>query len=227
MKVRCAAGFALVLTEYCFPLWIMSLQRSTVLGEHLGSGRSPSHCPAGESSHSWNIINRNCLTHRSNSAPAEPLHAHERRALARRTILSQNLTWFSRSSCSAPVNRSVSRVHSLPDPERITSSGILLAHVQQECPCLLRTTVPYLRSVSEPGTNATLPSMRLRREQYSLPLSGILMSMSQRISKMLMARDEVSTPVMKESGRLLLFLVLEDWINNHILRLYVMIPLNK
>ncbi|KAL7879804.1 hypothetical protein SRHO_G00020580 [Serrasalmus rhombeus] len=177
----------------------MSLQRKSTLGERLGSGRSPSCCPAErESTRRWCILSRPWLKHRSNSAPVEPLDTHERRIQVRPAMLRQSLTWSSRSSCTLPAALPVSRVHSLPDPSKITSSGVLLAHVQPECPSSSGTMVPYLRCASEPSTSVFIETPWLRRERSSPLRSGILLSMSQRISRILMARDEPNAPDLGE-----------------------------
>ncbi|XP_036451958.1 ras GTPase-activating protein nGAP isoform X2 [Colossoma macropomum] len=177
----------------------MSLQRSATLGERLGSGRSPSCCPAGrESTHRWHILSRPWLKHRSNSAPVEPLDTHERSVRVRPAILRQSLTWSSRSSCTLPADLPVSRVHSLPDPSKITSSGVLLAHVQPEWPSSSGTMVSYLRSASEPSTSVFIETPWLRRQRSSPLRSGILLSMSRRISRILMARDEPNAPELGE-----------------------------
>ncbi|XP_017566466.1 ras GTPase-activating protein nGAP isoform X3 [Pygocentrus nattereri] len=177
----------------------MSLQRNATLGERLGSGRSPSCCPAKrESTRRWCILNRPWLKHRSNSAPVEPLDAHERRIQVRPAMLRQSLTWSSRSICTLPADLPVSRVHSLPDPSKITSSGVLLAHVQPECPSSSGSMVPYLRCASEPSTSVFIETPWLRRQRSSPLRSGILLSMSQRISRILMARDEPNAPDLGE-----------------------------
>ena len=181
----------------------MSLHRSTALSERLGSGRNSSRYPSGkEKSHRWRVLGRPWLKHRSNSAPVVPLDSLESRGQVRQAMLSQSLTWSGRSTCCMlPANLPVSRVHSLPDPCRIVSSGILLAHVQAELPSTPGTKVPYLRSVSEPGTSATIDSAWLRREQSNLIGSGIFQSMSRRISKMLTSRDEMDAPDLEKDGR--------------------------
>ncbi|XP_072544356.1 ras GTPase-activating protein nGAP isoform X2 [Salminus brasiliensis] len=177
----------------------MSLQRSTTWGERLESSRIPSCHPAGrESGRRWRVLCRPWLKSRSNSASAAPFDTHQKWVRARQAMLNQPLTWSSRSSCTLPANLLVSNVHSLLGPSRITSSGVLLECVQPELPCVSHTRVPYLRSASEPGTNVNRETSQLQQAQTGLPLSGILLSMSQRISRMLTARDEPSTPEMGE-----------------------------
>ncbi|XP_049339105.1 ras GTPase-activating protein nGAP isoform X3 [Astyanax mexicanus] len=175
----------------------MSLQSSTIWGERLEASRTPSHHLTGkESGQRWHVLSRPWLKRRSNSAPAEPLDSNQRLDQARRAALSQTLS--SRSGCTLPANLEGSRVHSLPDPSRITRSGVLLECVQAEGSRLSRTKVPYLRSASEPGTKASIEILQRPQTQAGVPFSGILLSMSQRISRILAARDRPSTPEMGE-----------------------------
>ncbi|XP_066536598.1 ras GTPase-activating protein nGAP isoform X2 [Hoplias malabaricus] len=176
----------------------MSLRRTRrsrrSLADRLGSPRSQPQSSSGrEGSLRWRMLSRPWLKLRSNSVPAEPLEEDERRIRAKRELFSQNQSWSNTLPASLPVYR----VHSLPDSSRITSSGVLLAHVQPQT----NRPRPFLRSVSEPGTNVDPEPVPQRHDRGSLShlhLSGILLSMTRRIGRILTSRDELDAAEVSE-----------------------------
>lgn len=181
----------------------MSLSRKAKLEEQTGSNRNPSHCSSGrESTRRWRLLSRPWLKHRSHSAPEEPLDIHNRRILAGRDMRTQSLTWSKSSSSSmAPSNPPISRVHSLPNPQRVTSRGVLLEHANLQRDWLSRSSAPYLRSTSEPGNEIRTETPPLRRVPSSHAFSGILLSMSRRISRILNTSPEPAVGQLSEDGR--------------------------
>lgn len=181
----------------------MSLLRKATLEEQTGSNRSPSRCSSGrESARRWRLLSRPWLKHRSNSAPEEPLDIHNRRILAGQDMRTQSLTW-SRSGRSnmGLSNPPISRVHSLPDPQRVTSRGVLLEHANLQRDWLSRGSSTYLRSTSEPGTEIRTETPPLSRVPSSHAFSGILLSMSRRISRILNTSSEPAVGQLLEDGR--------------------------
>ncbi|XP_067218182.1 ras GTPase-activating protein nGAP isoform X1 [Chanodichthys erythropterus] len=178
----------------------MSLSRKAKLEEQTGSNRNPSHCSSGrESTRRWRLLSRPWLKHRSHSAPEEPLDMHNRRILAGRDMRTQSLTWSKSSSSSmAPSNPPISRVHSLPTPQRVTSRGVLLEHANLQRDWLSRSSAPYLRSTSEPGNEIRTETPPLRRVPSSHAFSGILLSMSRRISRILNTSPEPAVGQLSE-----------------------------
>ncbi|XP_051989835.1 ras GTPase-activating protein nGAP-like isoform X4 [Xyrauchen texanus] len=163
----------------------MNLPCKATPEEKTGSSRNSSRSSSGrERARHWRLLNRPWLKHRSNSAPEEPLDSHERRILLGWDMHTQSMTW-SRSCSTTPANPPISRVHSLPDPKRVTNCGVLMEHVNLQRDWLSRSSVPYLRSTSEPGTESQGDTPPPRWELSSLPFSGILLSMSRRISQIL------------------------------------------
>lgn len=166
----------------------MSLQRKTT--EQTASNWSPSRSSTGrESSHRWRLLSRPWLKYRSNSAPEEPLDAQDRRILVGRELRTQSMTW-STTSRTAPTNPPISRVHSLPDAKSVTSCGVLMENANVHRDWLSRSSIPYLRSASVSGGEILTETPPLGREQTSLTFSGILMSLSRRISRILNAPPE-------------------------------------
>ncbi|XP_034159842.2 ras GTPase-activating protein nGAP isoform X2 [Pangasianodon hypophthalmus] len=169
----------------------MSLERKATLVERLRSSRNPSHCLTdGESPHRWAILSRPWLKHRSNSAPMESLDTLESRIRYKQPVLIQDLTCSNRSSYTLPAN--------VPDVSKVTSSGMLLEHVPPDLPCSAYKR-DYLRSTSEPGTSLITEPQPLQGKQSSHPFSGILLSMSRRISRILTAREEPVSVEMAEA----------------------------
>ncbi|XDV27534.1 hypothetical protein PO909_031040 [Leuciscus waleckii] len=180
----------------------MSLSRNATPEEQTGSNRNPSRCSSGrESARRWRLLSRPWLKHRSNSAPEEPLDMHNRRILAGWDMRTQSLTWSRSSSSMAPSNPPVSRVHSLPDPQRVTSRGVLLEHANLQRDWLSRSSAPYLRSTSEPGNEIRTETPPLRRVPSSHAFSGILLSMSRRISRILNTSPEPAVGQLSDDGR--------------------------
>lgn len=168
----------------------MSLQRKATLAEQTGSNWSPSRLSTGrESLHRWRRLSRPWLKHRSNSAPEEPLDAQDRRILIGRDLRTQSMTW-SRTSRTAPTNPPISRVHSLPDPKSVTNCGVLMEHANVHRDWLSRSSIPYLRSASVSGAEIRTETPPLGRDQSSFTFSGILLSLSRRISRILNASPE-------------------------------------
>ncbi|XP_051984664.1 ras GTPase-activating protein nGAP isoform X3 [Xyrauchen texanus] len=163
--------------------------RATPEEKTRSSRNSPRSLSGRESAHRWRILSRPWLKHRSNSAPEEPLDSHERRILVGKDMRTQSMTW-SRSCSMTPANPPISRVHSLPYPERVTNCGVLMEHVNLQQDWLCRSSIPYLRSTSEPGTEIHTETPPPRWELSSLPFSGILLSMSRRISRILNSSPE-------------------------------------
>lgn len=158
------------------------------------SRRNPSRCLAdGESPHRWGILSRHWLKHRSNSAPMESLSTPESSIRSRQPVLLQDLTCSNRSSYTLPAN--------LPDVSKVASSGMLLEHISPDLPCSAYKRTPYLRSASEPGPSIVPEPQPLQRKRSNLPFSGILLSMSRRISKILTAREEPESVETAEAGR--------------------------
>ncbi|XP_026988584.2 ras GTPase-activating protein nGAP isoform X1 [Tachysurus fulvidraco] len=155
----------------------MSLERSATLGERIWASRNPSlYLTDRESPRRWGLLRRPWLKHRSNSAPMDTL---ESRIRSKQPVLIEDLTCFNPSSYTLPAN--------MPDVSKVTSSGMLLEHVPPDVPCTAYKKTPYLRSASEPGTSIIIEAQPLERK---LPFSGILLSMSRRISRILTARGE-------------------------------------
>lgn len=170
----------------------MSLEGRATLGKWPCSSRNPPLCLADrESPHRWGILSRPWLKHRSNSAPMEPLDTLENRIWCKQPVLIQDMTCSNRSSYTLPAN--------LPDVSQVTSSGMLLEHVPPDLPWSAYKRAPYFRSASEPGI-ITEPQP-LQRKPSSLPFSGILLSMSRRISKILTVREEPESEDMAEAGK--------------------------
>lgn len=179
----------------------MSLTRLATLEEQTGSNRSPSRSSFGKDSvRRWRLLNRPWLKHRSNSAPEEPLDMHDRRILVRQDMRTQSLTW-SRSSSTRPSNPPISRVHSLPDPQRVTSRGVLLEHANLQKDWLSRSSSPFFKSTSELGSEIHTGAPPLRRVSSSHMFSGILLSMSRRISRILNTSPEPAVGELSEDGR--------------------------
>lgn len=171
----------------------MSLERRATLGERLWSRRNSSHCLADrESPHRWGILSRPWLKHRSNSAPMQSLDTLESSIRSKQPVLIQDLT-CSNWSYTLPAN--------IPDVSKVTSSGMLLEHVPPNLPCPAYKRTPYLRSASEPGTSIVTEPQPLQRKRSNLPFSGILLSMSRRISRILTAREEPESVETAEAGR--------------------------
>lgn len=169
----------------------MSLERRATLGDWIWSSRKPSvYLTDRESPHRWGVLRRPWLKHRSNSAPMDTL---ESRFRSKQPLLSQDLACFNRSSYTLPAN--------LPDVSKVTSSGMLLEHVPPDLHCTAFKRTPYLRSASEPGTSITTEFQTLKRKRKSLPFSGIVLSMSRRISRILTAKEEPESVEMAETGR--------------------------
>lgn len=181
-----------------FSLIQMSLERRATLAEQLFSSRNPTRCLVDrESPHRWGILSRPFLKHRSNSAPMESLDTLQSRIRSKHPVLVQDLTCSTSGSYTLPAN--------LPDVRNVTSSGMLLEHVPPDLPCSAYKRAPYLRSASEPGTTIITEPQPLQRKPSSLPFSGILLSMSRRISRILTAREEPESMETAEAGRNFLF----------------------
>ncbi|XP_016103960.1 ras GTPase-activating protein nGAP-like [Sinocyclocheilus grahami] len=177
----------------------MSLPRKATLEDQMGSNRNPSRCSSGrESARRWRLLSRPWLKHRSNSAPEEPLDTHDRRNLAGRDMRTQSLTWSRSSSSMARSNPPISRVHSLPDPQRVTNCGVLLEHPNLQRDWLSRSSTPFLRSTSELGSEIRTETPTLRRGLSSQMFSGILLSMSRRISQILNTSPEPAVGELSE-----------------------------
>lgn len=180
----------------------MSLARKATPEGQTGSNGSPSRCSSGrESARRWRLLSRPWLKHRSNSAPEEPLDIHDRRNLTGRDMRTQSLTWSQSSCAAARFNPPISRVHSLPDPHRVTSRGVLLEHPNLQRDWLSRSSTPFLRSTSELGSEIRTETPPLRRGLSSHTFSGILMSMSRRISQILNTSPEPAAGEPSEDGR--------------------------
>nr|XP_055057735.1 ras GTPase-activating protein nGAP isoform X5 [Misgurnus anguillicaudatus] len=172
----------------------MSLQQKATPAEQTGSNWSPSRCSTGrESSQHWRLLSRPWLKHRSNSAPEEPLDARDRRVLVGRELQTQSMTW-SRPTRTASANPPISRVHSLTDPKCVTSCGVLMEHANLQRDWLSRSSISYQKSASESGSGSEIRTEppTSRREQSSFTFSGILLSMSRQISKILNAPTEAA-----------------------------------
>lgn len=179
----------------------MSLPRKATSEEQTGSNRNPSRCSSGrESARRWRLLSRPWLKHRSNSAPEEPLDTLDRRNLTGQDMRTQSLTWSRSSSSMARSNPPISRVHSLPDPQRVTNCGVLLEHPNLQRDWLSRSSTPFLRSTSELGSETT-ETPPLRRGLSSQTFSGILLSMSRRISQILNTSPEPAVGQLSEDGR--------------------------
>lgn len=169
----------------------MSLEPRATLGKWLWSNRNPSRCLTDRESPHPGC--RPWLKHRSNSAPVDSLDTLESRIRYKQPVLIQDLTCSNQSSYTLSAN--------LPDVRKVTSSGMLLEHVPPDLTCSAYKRAPYLRSASEPGTSIITEPQPLRRKQSSFPFSGILVSMSRRISRILTAREEPESVETCEVGR--------------------------
>lgn len=186
----------------------MSVESRTTLGKRLWSSRNPSCCLAEKKSPlRRGILSRSRLKQRSFSAPMDSLVTLESSIRSVQPALIQDLTSFTWSSWTLSAN--------LPDVSKITSSGLLLEHVPPALPCSAYKRAPYLRSVSEPGTSITTEPQNLQQKQSNLPFPGILLSMSRRISKILISREEPESVDMAEAGRFLLLCYCYNSVERH------------
>lgn len=163
----------------------MSLQRKATSAEQMRPNWSPSRFSSSrESSHRWRLLSRPWLKHRSNSVPEE-----DRRIPFGQESRTQSMTW-SRTTRTPPTNPPISRVHSLPDPKSVTNCGVLMEHSNFHRDWLSRSSIPFLRSASVSGAEIQTETPPLGQEPSSFTFSGILLSLSRRINRILNAPPE-------------------------------------
>ncbi|KAM9500693.1 ras GTPase-activating protein nGAP isoform 3-T3 [Clarias gariepinus] len=159
----------------------MSLERRATI-DKLPNRKQSRSLIDGESPYRRSILSRPWQKHRSRFARMESLDTLEKRMRSKQPVLIQDQIFPNRSCYTLPAN--------LPDVSRVTSSGMLLEHIPPDLPCSAYKRAPYLRSVSEPGTSIRTEPQLLQRKQSGLPFSGILLSMSRRLSRILTTREE-------------------------------------
>lgn len=171
----------------------MSLERRATI-DKLPNRKQSRSLIDGESPYRRSILSRPWQKHRSRFARMESLDTLEKRMRSKQPVLIQDQIFPNRSCYTLPAN--------LPDVSRVTSSGMLLEHIPPDLPCSAYKRAPYLRSVSEPGTSIRTEPQLLQRKQSGLPFSGILLSMSRRLSRILTTREEPESTETAEAGRM-------------------------
>lgn len=134
--------------------------------------RSSSRCLTGsrQSPQPRRILSRPWLKHRSNSTPTERFESLKSRIWSTQSLHSKS-TCSHRDDDIIPAN-----LHGI---DGVTSSGSLFTHVLSD-----RTRPSYLRLASDPGTCVGTERVQpVQRKMSDPPFSGILLSMSRRLSR--------------------------------------------